>query len=75
MLMDRQNPQTGRTLSHLVFRARHTWQALRLRLRGYLASIVAWLDRLRDDCRSDVVGEGSFAPDGVCSDMEKWVRF
>lgn len=45
--MDAQKPQVGWTLSHLVFLARHTWQALTLLLRGYFASDAGWRGRFR----------------------------
>lgn len=38
MFTDAQKPHVGLTLSHLVLRARHTWQALELLFRGYRAS-------------------------------------
>lgn len=43
-----QNPHAGRTLSHFVFLARHTWQALELLFRGYRVSEVLFLGRFLD---------------------------
>ena len=49
MPSDAQKPHVGCLLSHLVLRARQTWQAFRLLLRGYRGSDggCCWRGRFR----------------------------
>lgn len=64
MFSDEQKPQVGCTLSHLVFLARHTWQARRLLFRGYLGSEKGCLGRLPPVERS-ALGSGRPADSGL----------
>lgn len=68
MLIEVQNPHAGRTLSHFVFLARHTRQALLLLLRGYRALAEELLARFLDP-EDSWFKSGPLGTVGFCSDM------
>lgn len=64
-----QNPHAGRTLSHFVFLARHTWQALELLLRGYRAPGEATAGRFLDVLGGSRPASGPPGVVGLCAGM------